>query len=230
MKEEALRRLLKGQLLLATATEEELTRVVEWARIDRLKSGQPVAFAGDANSALHMLFQGELRSFVVSVDGHEIPLRTYSSGQAFDAATIIQRAPLPFNVVALVDSTVAALSRAYAHTLLRSPTIAPSVNELMSDELLQYARRFGGTASPRAKARVAAFIASGVSEKVEYEWPVVEIPDQATLAALAQVSRETVSRVLKSLETEEVIVRMGRRLRIRNIARLQRIAAGFEPD
>jgi CRP-like cAMP-binding protein len=222
--------LLREQSLLKTATEEELKQIAEWTRISRVKSGEYVAFAGDANSALYMLLEGELRSFVVSAVGREITIRTYSSGQAFGAATIIQRVPLIFSVAAIRRSAIATLSRTHARTLFRSPTIVHSVNELMAAEILEWARRFAGSSSPRAKTRIAALIASSLRENASGEWPAVEIPDQATMAALAQVSRETVSRVLKSLETDEVIVRMGRRLRIRNAARLQRIAAGFELD
>ncbi|MPW17892.1 cyclic nucleotide-binding domain-containing protein [Paraburkholderia sp. CNPSo 3157] len=230
MKEEALRRLLRDQLLLATASEEELRSVAQSVRVSHVKAGDHVAFAGDPGSGLHMLLEGELRSFVASPDGREIPIRTYSSGQSVGAKAIIQQIPLPFNVAAIVHSTVATLSRTHVRALLRSSTFVHALSELMAAELLQLARSFGGTTSTSAKVRVAASIASRLSGERTDGWPVVELPGQATMAALAHVSRETVSRVLKLLETEEVIIRMGRRLRIRDVARLRRIAAGYEDD
>lgn len=155
-------------------------------------------------------------------------MRTYNAGQAFGVATIIQRTSLPWNVAAISNCTVATLSRAHAPSLLRSPTIAQSVNELMSADLLQMVQRFTVGGLSRAGARISALIATSIREDKANERPAVEMPDQATVAALAKVSRETVSRVLKSLETKGVIVRIGRRLRIRDIATLQRIAAGVE--
>ncbi|MBP0595372.1 Crp/Fnr family transcriptional regulator [Paraburkholderia sp. LEh10] len=228
MKEERLNQLLRAQALFSVATEEEIKSAAGLIRVTRFKAGEYVAFAGDTNSPVFMLLEGELRSFVSSEDGREIPMRTYNAGQTFGVATIIQRTSLPWNVAAISNCTVATLSRAHAPSLLRSPTIAQSVNELMSADLLQMVQRFTVGGLSRAGARISALIATSIREDKANERPAVEMPDQATVAALAKVSRETVSRVLKSLETKGVIVRIGRCLRIRDIATLQRIAAGVE--
>ncbi|MBP0589291.1 Crp/Fnr family transcriptional regulator [Paraburkholderia sp. LEh10] len=230
MKEEALNRLLKEQKLLAASTDGEWKCILEWVRVVRIKVGAQVAFASDENSALHMLLEGELRAFIASVDGRETPICTLGRGQAIGMAPIIQQAPLPFSVTATAPSTVASLSRTHVRLLLRSPSFMHSVSEQLAAEYMALAQRVEKSSAPRANARVAAVIASRLSEQVAGEWPAVEIPDQATMAALAQVSRETVSRVLKALETDAIIIRMGRRLRIRDVARLQRIAAGLRPD
>ncbi|MPW17639.1 cyclic nucleotide-binding domain-containing protein [Paraburkholderia sp. CNPSo 3157] len=219
---------LRNLALFSSATNEEIELATGLARVNHFTPGEYVAFSGDASSPLFMLLEGELRSFVSSEDGHEIPMRTYSAGQTFGAATIIQRAVLPWNIAAITHATVAILNRAQAMSLMRSPRIAPAVNEMMSADLLQMVQRYSVTGLSRASARVSALIATSIGDKKVDEWPAVEIPDQATVAALAKVSRETVSRVLKSLESRGVIVRIGRRLRIRDITMLRRIASGVE--
>jgi CRP-like cAMP-binding protein len=229
MKEKAIDLLLRDHPLFSAATDEEVKSAARLMRVTCFKPGEHVAFAGDATSPLYMLLEGELRSFVSSEDGREIPMRTYSARQTFGAATIIQRTALLWNVAAITHSTVATLNRAQAILLLRSPTIAPSVNEMMSADLLQMVHRYTVGGLSRAGARISALIVSSIGERNRAdEWPAVEMPDQATVAALAKVSRETVSRVLKSLESKGVIVRIGRRLRIRDITTLQQIAAGAQ--
>ncbi|MEI5999475.1 Crp/Fnr family transcriptional regulator [Paraburkholderia bengalensis] len=221
--------LLREQALFSCATDEEIKSAAPLVRVTRFKPGEYVAFAGDTNSPIFMLLKGELRSFVTGEDGREIPMLTYSAGQTFGVATIIQRAALPWNMAAVTACTVATLSRAHAVTLLRSPAIALSASRLMSADLFNMVQRYTMKGLSRAGARISALIASSIRDHKPEEWPAVEMPDQATVAALAKVSRETVSRVLKSLEAKGVIVRIGRRLRIRDMAMLQRIAAGLEP-
>ncbi|MEM5383479.1 Crp/Fnr family transcriptional regulator [Paraburkholderia phymatum] len=219
---------LRNLALFSTATNQEIELAARLARVNHFTPGEYIAFSGDVNSPLFMLLEGELRSFVSSEDGHEIPMRTYTAGQVFGAATIIQRTALSWNIAAITRATVATLDRAQAMSLMRSPTIAPAVNQLMSADLLQMVQRYSVTGLSRASARVSALIATSVGDKKVDEWPAVEMPDQATVAALAKVSRETVSRVLKSLESKGVIVRIGRRLRVRDITMLRRIASGVE--
>ncbi|MBB5462304.1 Crp/Fnr family transcriptional regulator [Paraburkholderia sp. Cpub6] len=228
MKEKTINHLLRDQALFSASTDEEIKSAAGLIRVNNFRHGEYVAFAGDMNSPVFMLLEGELHSFVSSEDGREIPIRTYIAGPTFGVETIIQRTSLPWSVAAITPSTVVTLSRAQATSLLDSPTIARSVNELMSADLLQMAQHYTVGRLSRASARISALIATSIRENKADEWPAVEIPDQKTVAALAKVSRETVSRVLKSLESKGVIVRIGRRLRIRDIAMLQRIAAGVE--
>ena len=78
----------------------------------------------------------------------------------------------------------------------------------------------------RADARISAIIESAIDIAEKDESPLIELPDQATIAAMAKVSRETVSRVLKSLTHQGVIAKEGRRIRVRDRVTLRSLAAG----
>lgn len=209
-----LRARLSEQTLLATANEEIIKRVATGARVVRYKSGAYVSFEGEADSPLLLVLSGQLRASALSAKGDETPITTVSAGGSAGAVSIISNTASTVNVIANCESTVAVLGRTFARQLLAEPAVSLAMNGLLAALVGRLVHRQNRRGLPRAAARVAAIIVEELDHSRDVNAVRVEPPSHATIAAMAKVSRETVSRVLSSLELRGLIAKEGRRIRI----------------
>jgi CRP/FNR family cyclic AMP-dependent transcriptional regulator len=217
--------LLKDQAIFALASDDVIKRASEAARVLEFAAGDYICFQGDAVSPLVLVTSGQLRTFILSEDGMEVPVRVINSGQSGGEASILQDSALQANMVAVRKSTVVLFSRPYARQLLNEPDIARALNNAMASLLTHLVKRHAVQGLSRADARISAVIESAIEDSGKDELSLIELPDQSAIAAMAKVSRETVSRVLKSLEHRGTIAKEGRRIRILDRNTLRTLAA-----
>ena len=224
--QDGLRAHLKKQVLLKTCSEHLIRATADAARVSDIETGSYACLQGDANAPLIMVLRGQLRSCFASEDGDEIPLQTVGAGESIGEAAIVGDVPIPVNVVATRGSTIATLSRMRARQLFAEPEMLRALTFFLAEQVRGFAQRCTQQSLPRAAARISAVIASEISGTDDRVVSGIELPSQATIAAMANVSRETVSRVLASLERRGVIAKQGRRISIRDRAALRAIAMG----
>jgi CRP-like cAMP-binding protein len=224
--QDGLRAHLKKQVLLKTCSEHLIRATADAARVSDIETGSYACLQGDANAPLILVLRGQLRSCFASEDGDEIPLQTVGAGESIGEAAIVGDVPIPVNVVATRGSTIATLSRMRARQLFAEPEMLRALTFFLAEQVRGFAQRCTQQSLPRAAARISAVIASEVSGTDDRVVSGIELPSQATIAAMANVSRETVSRVLASLERRGVIAKQGRRISIRDRAALRAIAMG----
>ncbi|MFM0148083.1 Crp/Fnr family transcriptional regulator [Paraburkholderia sp. RL18-085-BIA-A] len=218
--------LLREQPLFATADDDTVKRAGEVVRLAEFGPGDYVCFQGDPRSPFVLVISGQLRTSILSEDGREIPVRTLNPGHSGGEEPILLNSSIHGNIVAVRKSTVALFSRAHARQLFNEPNVARVLNNSMAIRVMHLIERHAVQGLPRADARISAVIESAINNAEKDESPLIELPDQATIAAMAKVSRETVSRVLKSLTNRGVIAKEGRRIRVRDRVTLHTLAAG----
>ncbi len=209
-----LRERLAEQTLLANADAATVERVANSARIARYGKGTYVTFEGDAESPLLLVLSGQLRVSGLSAQGDETPVSTVSAGASVGAVSIISNTPSSVNVIANRESTVAIISRMLARQLFCDPQVSLALNGLLASLVSRLVHCQSRREMPRAAARVAAIIIEELGQTHDLGAAPVEPPTHATIAAMAKVSRETVSRVLSSLEVRGLIAKEGRRIRV----------------
>lgn len=219
-------KLLRKQTLFSMAGDDIVKRAGAMVRMADFGPGDHVCFQGDPRSPLMLVIAGQLRTSTLSEDGREIPVRTVNAGQSVGEEPILLNSSIPGNIVAVRKSTVALFSRAHARQLFDEPNVARALNSSMAGRVMHLVERHALQGLSRADARISAVIESAISNSENDESPLIELPNQATIAAMAKVSRETVSRVLKSLTARGVIAKEGRRIRVRNRDTLHTLAAG----
>jgi CRP/FNR family transcriptional regulator, cyclic AMP receptor protein len=218
--------LLRKQNLFALAGESVIKTASQMVRIAEFGPGDYICFQGDPRSPLVLVVSGQLRISTLSEDGREIPVRVINPGQSGGEEPILQNSSIHGNIAAVKKSTVALFNRAQARQLFNEPDVARALNNSMALRLINFFERQAVQGLPRADARIAAVIESSIDYTENDESPLIELPDQATIAAMAKVSRETVSRVLKSLTNRGVIAKEGRRIRVRDRDTLRTLATG----
>jgi CRP/FNR family transcriptional regulator, cyclic AMP receptor protein len=218
--------LLRKQPLFSAADDDTIKRAAEMVRIAEFGPGDYICFQGDTRSPLVLAISGQLRTSTLSEDGREIPVRVINPGQSGGEEPILVNSSIHGNIVAVRKSTVALFSRAHARQLFIEPNVARVLNNSMALRVMHLVERHAVQGLPRADARISAVIESAINNGEKDESPLIELPDQATIAAMAKVSRETVSRVLKSLTNRGVIAKEGRRIRVRDRVTLHTLATG----
>jgi CRP/FNR family transcriptional regulator, cyclic AMP receptor protein len=216
--------ILKDQILLANAGTELVDLVRKFIKIRDIKEGDYICFQGDEQSPLILLIEGQLRVSTFSRDGIEIPVSVVNPNQCAGEISILNRTPLCANVAAVRDSTVGLLDRVHARQLINEPNVARSLNTLMARRYLDLIVDRGTQSQPRAGARVSAVIEATLDAHPSSNSALVELPSQSTIAAMAKVSRETVSRVISSLEKRGIIKRVGKAILVQDRLALHQFA------
>jgi len=147
-------------------------------------------------------------------------------GQSTGEWAIVQGLPILANIGVVRKSIVGLFNRADARKLLSEPSVSRALNVKMALQLGHFVERHASQGLPRADARISAIIESAIGDAKNDEFPLIELPNQASIAAMAKVSRETVSRVLKSLEFRGVIAKEGRQVRVRDRTKLHSLTIG----
>lgn len=217
---------MRNQTLFCWSADDVVLRASKLARISEFRPGEYICYQGDSRSPLMLVLAGQVRLAVVTEDGFEVPILVIMSGQSFGEAPILNGLPIPGNVVAVRKSTVALINRADARQLFDEPAVSRALNSSLAFQLRQFVVGQATQGLPRAEARISAVVLSAIDNTTKDESPLIELPKHATVAAMAKVSRETVSRVLKSLEDRGVIAKEGGLTRVRDRIALQNLVAG----
>jgi CRP/FNR family cyclic AMP-dependent transcriptional regulator len=220
------KKLLRQQTLFCASSDDILAWASKMLRFTQYKSGDHICLQGDPHSPLILVTSGQLRVSAISEGGVELPIGVVNPGQSTGETSIIQRLPSPINIRVVRKSLVGLFNRADAHQLFNESNILRALTTKMAFQLREFYERQTSQGVSRADARISAVIESALSTANSDEYPLLEFPNQETIAAMAKVSRETVSRVMKSLELRGVIAREGRQIRIRDRVTLHHLATG----
>ena len=191
-----------------------------------VKVGDKVCSQGDRASPLILVLSGQLHVSVMSEDGEEEALFFADSGGVVGGAPILQNVPIPANIVATKHGRLAILERTCVNQLLVDSQFLLALSRAIAAVALNIAKRRGARGARSSKARVAATLLPMMNTLGPEEVPIIDSPGNETIAKLSGVSRETVSRVLSSLERSGTISKNGRRLHVLNINGFERFAAG----
>jgi CRP-like cAMP-binding protein len=213
-KAKELKACLAQQTLFATSDGKTIELLANAARVVNFKSGAYVTFQGEAESPLLLILSGQLRVSRLSAKGDEAPIGIVSAGGSTGAVPIISNRPSNVNVIANRESTVAMIGRTLARQVLCEPLVSVALNGVLASLVGRLVHCHSRREFPRAAARVAAVIVDELDLAADFDAAPAKPPSHATIAVMAKVSRETVSRVLSSLELRGLIAKEGRRIRV----------------
>jgi len=217
---------LINQGIFSLASNDIIKKAGEVARHAKFGPGEYLCFQGDPQSPLVLLISGQLRLFTLSENGFEVPMGVINAGQSSGEPAILCDSPSMLNIAAVRHSAVALIGRNDARQLFNEPQVSRALNTIMAQRFTHHIERHAVQGLPRADARISAVIEAVINDAGTNESPLIELPNQATIAALAKVSRETVSRVLKSLEQRGVLAKEGQWVRVCDRTTLRSLAAG----
>lgn len=175
--------------------------------------GETIILAEAEGDALFVIEQGQVKVSLIHEGGREVILSFLGPGEVFGELALLDGKPRSATVTATVPAILLVLRRAdFLRLLLGTPQIAVSLLEELAERLRRTDQQLEGLALFNVASRLAkTLLRLALEREVEVaEGYVLEAPPtHQQLANMTGSTRETVSRVLKQLETQGYIARRG---------------------
>lgn len=213
--------------LLASLTDEEMTRVKADLRIRQYSKRDIVLQKGGNGDALLFLLSGQLQVIDVTEDGRAIGLRMLGPGDFFGEIAVINSSTRSASVIAMSDVLVAFLPSTTAlHLFSHSPSVANLMLRHLAGKIQRDSEFRALLSIHNTSKRIYSFIEL-LKKKTPGDVDVVEnLPTHQDIANMINTSRETVTRVLLALSQQGIVQKDTHRLIILNPEALQKLVQG----
>lgn len=207
--------LLKGVDLFSSLANEQLESLGRLVIQKSFGKDETIILEDDdSGSALFLIAGGEVKVYMTGTDGRETILSLLSKGDFFGEMSLIDGEPRSASVKAVTLAELLIIRRDnFVAQLESNPSLAMALLVELSKRLRKANRQIGSLALMTVYGRVAATILNlmeerGVRIHGENGKMVTVIrnrPTQQQLAEMSGTTRETVSRVLSSLQKKGCI-------------------------
>ncbi len=203
---------------------EEIAHRCQW-RVWR--KGAPILDRESTDRDIYLVSKGSVRIVNFSLSGREVAFANAGPGDYFGEISAIDGKERSANVVALEECYLASLGpEQFRNLLSEHPSIAVQVLEKLASIVRTCDDRIMDLATLSAYQRVYCEILDlKKQDPVRADsWLIYPLPTQAQIAAKASTTRETVARVLSTLNADGITERKGRTLYIRELDKLEKLA------
>lgn len=188
-----------------------------------IKRNQWILRKDSAGDQLFFLLSGKLQVIDTSHSGREVGLSFISPKEYFGELSVIDGLPRTSSVLAITDSEVATLPRYIALDLMHNQSsVAKHMLENMAKTIRNANAYRAILAMTNVTERVGAILERMVSLAPGGLYVIDPLPKQQEIAIMINTSRETVSRVMKTMMEQSIIEKDFRRLIIRNMQALKK--------
>ena len=222
--------ILKKVPLFRDLANEQLADLSSVFRQRSYPIGSLIIAEGSSGDTLFVLSRGAAKVTRESEEGREVILAFLKEGEFFGELSILDGRERSANVVALEDTEVYILERnEFLKLLVGNPALSVQLLQELARRIRASDHQIEYLALKDSESRVLLALNRIVGQLSIFETqahPIeVKLPTQQDLANLAGTSRETVSRVLKSLEQGGMITRSVGKVRFSDFQALQDLAA-----
>ncbi|MCJ7751915.1 MAG: Crp/Fnr family transcriptional regulator [Armatimonadetes bacterium] len=217
---------LKGWQLFSYLSPRDLAQLAAIGSLETYRKGHAIFTEGDPADALWVLLKGQVKINKVGPDGREQVLRIVRAGESFAEAAALARGAFPAGAAATARSTTARFpADDFLRLLEASPQLATNMIVALSQLLRGFAALVDALALRDVPSRLAKYLLDA-SLRARSDTVVLEVSKTVLAARLGTVS-ETLSRALRRLREQGLIVVDGQRIDILDRESLQRVAAGL---
>jgi len=208
--------LLKKVPIFATLKDDQLTQIAKYCVTKKYTKDQLILVEEEAGKTLFIISEGRVKVTRTSDDGREVILSILESGDFFGEMSILDSKSRSASVTAIEISEILLLRRGdFLQILEDYPQIAISLLKELARRLRKSDSQIKSLSLQDALGRVSStliLLAEEIGKKRSEDVIISKVPLQQDLANMAGTSRETISRVFKSLEDDGYIRRQGRKL------------------
>jgi CRP/FNR family transcriptional regulator len=191
----------------------------------RILRNQAVFHEGEPGEGFHFIRSGRVKIIKLSIDGREHILNILGPGDVFAEVLLFNEAPYPASAIAVEDAVVGVIRNRDLEALLAShPQLAVHVIRVMSKKLMYIQAKVKSFALADSQAKVAQTLDYLLGRYGKTSAGCQEISleiNRQDLANMAGTTRETVSRVFRTLKDDGVIEDEERRIVVRDPLRLR---------
>ncbi len=217
-------------LLFSGLNQGILKSFAALSSIKTFKKGEIIFSEGDEASGFYVIKQGTVRIFKISVTGREQTLHILGPGEPFGEVAVFFGMDYPAYAMSLDVCEVLFFPKDRFVNAIRShPDLALAMLGVLAMRLRSFSRLIEDLALKEVPQRLAAYIlavaeldARGPSES--------EIRLQVSknlLSTILGTSPETLSRVFRKLEDQEIIERKNDKISLKDLEKLRDLADGM---
>ena len=222
-------RLLKRVPLFSQLDDDDLEKIRNLCVTQHYVKDQIILIEEEAGNTLFLIQKGRVKVSRISDDGREVILSILEPGDFFGELSLIDGKARSASVTAIEDSEVLMLRRGDFLGLLSDyPQISISLMKELAGRIRKSDTQIKSLSLQDAMGRVASsliMLAEDHGRMRKNEVVIPTIPLQQDLANMAGTSRETISRVFRLLEAEQLIQRSGRKITIPDFNRFRKMFA-----
>jgi len=209
---------LRNVSLFESLDQQELEALSDVAFTRTFSKDNVIILAEEEGDTLFILKKGQVKVSIVSEEGREVILSLLGPGSVFGELSLLDGKPRSANVVATEETDLLMLRRAdFLQLIYKTPQIATALLAELATRMRKTDRQIEGLALLDVTSRISDTLLQLATEQGAETTDGVTIesrPTQQELANMSGTTRETVSRVLKRLESQGYINRNGRKITI----------------
>ena len=209
---------LRNVSLFESLNAEELEALAQMTITHTFSKDNVIILAEEEGDALFIIEKGRVKVSIVSEDGREVILSMLGGGAVFGELSLLDGKPRSANVIATEDTNLVMLRRQdFLQLVYKVPQIPIALLAELASRLRRTDRQIEGLALLDVTSRISETLLQLASDRgVDTETGVLihNRPTHQELANMSGTTRETVSRVLKRLETQGYITCKGRTISI----------------
>lgn len=200
---------LRNVSLFATLNEKDIEVISRIIYVNTYAKGEVVFQEGERGDSLYIVLKGQVKVCLYDEDGREYILAAIGRDGFFGELALIDELPRSANVITLENSELLIIRRhEFTRLLLENPSITIAILKVLSRRLREADERIKWLAFLSVEGRVLRYLLavaekSGVRVK---DYIIIEKgPTQIEIASSCGCSRETVSRMIKSLVKKGIV-------------------------
>jgi len=200
---------LRNVSLFATMNERDMEVISKIIFINTYAKGEVIFQEGEKGDSLYIVLKGQVKVCLYDEDGREYILAAIGKDGFFGELALIDELPRSANVRTLEVSELLIIRRHdFTRLLMENPTITIAILKVLSRRLREADERIKWLAFLSVEGRVLKYLL-GIGEKEGVkvkDYIIIEKgPTQIDIASSCGCSRETVSRMVKSLVKKGIL-------------------------
>jgi len=211
--------------LFSELNENDLKEIIQCSVTQIYKKDNMVLIEEEIGSTMFIILSGRVKISRISEEGREVILSILMDGDFFGEMAILDGQTRSANAMTLEDTELMIIRRENFLRMLRDyPQIAINLLKELAHRLRRSDSQIKSLSLQNALGKVASTLVriaddSGVIKQGQVE--IAHLPPQQDLANMAGTSRETISRVIKSLGQLGYVRKEGSKLIILNYERFR---------
>ncbi len=207
---------LKYIPLFSELVDDDLRAISKVAVKQNFRKDNMVLIEEEVGSTMFIILDGRVKISRISDEGREVILSIMSEGDFFGEMSILDGQARSANVITLEDSSILIIHREdFLQMMHDYPQIAINLLKELAHRLRRSDSQIKSLSLQNATGKVASTLLRIADDSGKIHLGQVEIPKlppQQDLANMAGTSRETISRVLKSLSEKGYLRKEGNKL------------------
>jgi len=194
---------IRDASFFSVLSNNELSVLLKIAKIRKFSKGFVIFEEGDTRAALHIVLNGRVKISLYDEEGKEYVLDVIGTGGFFGELSMFDELTGFANIIAMEETECVVIQRQdFVNLLMDNPAFTVSVLKTLVNKLRAANERIKGLAFLSVENRILKYLSeiaekSGV--KIKDRMIIERGPTQVEIANSCGCSRETVSRMIKSL-------------------------------